>query len=185
MEEENKKIEAEKPDEIEAPNCDKLLEALKEKEKVIEELNQEITGLKIEKVKLQEQMRKESEVLSREAERKANKIISELIIGFLDIVDNFDRALESFKNENKNSIEGLVLIRNQIEKFLSSYGVKEIDLAEKTYDPNYCEIGEVIESDEYKPNTVIRVLRKGFLMKDKVLRTAIVSVAVSTKDNKD
>lgn len=183
MNEENKRIEAEKTSDTEPINCDKLLEALKEKEKIVEELNQEITGLKIEKIKLQEQMRKESEVLSREAERKASKLISELMIGFLDIIDNFDRALESLKNENAGSIEGLMLIKSQIEKLLSSYGVKEIDLANGTYDPNYCEIGEVVESDEYSPNTIIRVLRKGFLMKDKVLRTAIVSVAVSTRNN--
>lgn len=157
---------------------DKLVNALKEKENVIKEKEQEITGLKIERVKLMEQLRKESEVLGREAERKANKSVSEIILAFLEIMDNFERAIESLKNENSNSKEGIALIRNQIGKLLASYGVKEIDLADRLYDPNLCEIGELIETDEAEPNKILKVLRKGYYMNDKLLRTAVVSVAV-------
>lgn len=162
----------------EKAELDKLVNALKEKEIIIKEKEQEITGLKIERVKLMEQLRKESEVLGREAERKANKSVSEIILAFLEIMDNFERAIESLKNENSNSKEGIALIKNQIEKLLASYGVKEIDLADRLYDPNLCEIGELIETDEAEPNKILKVLRKGYYMNDKLLRTAVVSVAV-------
>lgn len=162
----------------EKAELDKLVNALKEKENIIKEKEQEITGLKIERVKLMEQLRKESEVLGREAERKANKSVSEIILAFLEIMDNFERAIESLRNENSNSKEGIALIKNQIEKLLASYGVKEIDLADRLYDPNLCEIGELIETDEAEPNKILKVLRKGYYMNDKLLRTAVVSVAV-------
>ena len=164
-------------------NCDELVKALKEKDEILSQKDQEITGLKIENIKLKEALRKESEILSRDAERKVNKGLGEMIAGFLEILDNFERALSSFESGNSNSKEGLLLIKNQIEKFLASYGVKEIEIIHKPYDPNLCEIGEIFETEEEEPNEVIKVLRKGYLLNDKVLRTAIVSVAVPKKDN--
>lgn len=160
-----------------------LIKALKEKEELIKEKEQEITGLKIEIVKLQEKIRKEGEILSREAERKANKSIGELILALLEVLDNFERALSASNADNCKSVDGLVLIKNQIEKILTSYGVNEIEVENKPYDPNLCEIGEVVEAEDYEPNVVLKVLRKGYLMNGKLLRTAIVSVAVPKKDN--
>ncbi len=167
----------------EMTELDKLVNSLKEKENIIKEKEQEITGLKIERVKLMEQLRKESEVLGREAERKANKSVSEIILAFLEIMDNFERAIDSLKNENSNSKEGIALIKNQIERLLASYGVKEIELTDRIYDPNLCEIGELIETDEAEPNSILKVLRKGYYMNDKLLRTAVVSVAVPKNKN--
>lgn len=160
-----------------------LLEAVKEKDARLEELENSLENLKIENIKLKEQVRKESEIIQKEAERKVLKEKSKLMNEFLDIFDNFERAIGILEKESVNSLNGILLIKKQIEKFLISQGVKEIEILGKTFDPNLCEIGEVIESDE-EPNKILKVLRKGYYLDDKILRTSVVSVAVPRKENK-
>jgi len=100
-------------------------------------------------------------------------------------LDNIERALLSIENDNNEQTKGIRLIHEQLMKFLSSYGIKEIDVLNKPYDPNIAEIGEAVETNEVLPNTVVKVLRRGYFIGDDVLRTAIVSVAVPLKEKKE
>jgi len=183
-ENEEEKVVDKKSSEITEIDLEGLLRAITEKNAKLEELENSLENLKIENIKLKEQVRKESEVIQKEAERRVLKEKSKLINEFLEIFDNFERAIEILGDSTSNSLNGILLIKNQIEKFLASQGVKEIEILEKTFDPNLSEIGEVIESDTDESNKVLKVLRKGYYLGDKILRTSIVSVAIQKKNNK-
>lgn len=178
---EEKKEEAK--ERVQEVNLDEIVKACREKDEKLKELEDKIFELKLENIKLKEQVRKESEILSREVERRFLTEKSKLLREFLEIHDNFERATQNM-DESENESRGLTLIKTQIEQFLSSQGVKAIELEGKMFDPNICEIGEVIEvEDEEKANKILKVMRKGYYLGDTILRTAVVSVAVPK--NKD
>jgi len=182
-ENEEEKVVDKKSSEIIEIDVEGLLKAIKEKNARLEELENDLANLKIENIRLKEQIRKEGEVIQKEAERRVLKERIKLLSEFLEIFDNFERAIENSVSDTSNSLNGILLIKNQIAKFLALQGVKEIEVLGKTFDPNLCEIGEVIESDNEEPNKVLKVMRKGYYLDDKVLRTSIVSVAIPKKNN--
>lgn len=173
--------------ENETPNTEKteeksLEEKIKEIEETLKKKDSEIFDLKMENIKLKERLRLESEIYERELKRKLLKDRIDIFKEFLDFLDNIERAFESINDDSIHS-KGIMLIKDQLLKFLSSYGIKEMDLLNKPYDPNIAEIGEIVHTNDYPPNTVVKILRKGYYMGDDVLRTAIVSVSKQPEEN--
>jgi molecular chaperone GrpE len=183
MEKDKKKV----PDkEVDNKNkLDELVNALKEKNEIIEKKENEIENLKIEIIKLKEQFRREQKTIEKQAEQKVIQEKKKLIKEFLEIFDNFERALSAMESgESSSTKEGIQLIHNQINSFLKQQGVKEIELKDKEFDPAVCEIGEIVKTNKKKPNTVLKVLRKGYYLDDELLRTAVVAVSVPDEDIK-
>ena len=105
----------------------------------------------------------------------AENIIKELI----PIVDNFERAIESAtESKDFNSfIEGVKLILNQMLNLLDKEGVTRIKAVGEVFDPNVHEAVMHIASDEYPENVVTQELQKGYILRDRVVRPAMVSVS--------
>ncbi len=165
---------------------DELVKALKEKNEEIEIKENEIENLKIELIKLKEQFRKEQATIEKQANQKISEAKKRLIKEFLEIFDNFERALSAMEGiESSNTKTGIQLIHSQINNFLKKEGVKEVELKEKMFDPSLCEIGEVVKTNEVKPNTIVKILRKGYYLGDELLRPAVVSVAVPEENKKE
>ncbi len=192
MEEKNKRNE-EKENSVKNKNenkknsekIDELIKALKEKNEEIEKKENEIENLKIELIRLKERFRKEQATIEKQAEQKINQEKKSLIKEFLEIFDNFERALSAMEDtESSNTKTGIRLIHTQIDNFLRKQGVKEIELDGKTFDPSLCEIGEVVRTNKEKPNTIVKVLRKGYYLGEELLRPAVVSVAVPEEQDK-
>lgn len=161
-----------------------LEEKVKEMENEIKKKENEIFDLKMENIKLKERLRQESDIYERELKRLVLKEKINIFKEFLEVLDNIERALESLNGDSEHS-KGLMLIKDQLFKFLSSYGIKEMDLINKPYDPNIADIGEVIETKDYPQGTVVKVLRKGYYIGDNVLRTAVVAVSKEPSENKN
>ena len=110
----------------------------------------------------------------------AENIIKELI----PIVDNFERAIES-ANESKdvNSLlGGIKLILNQMMNLLEKEGVIRIEAVGEVFDPHIHEAVMHIASDEYPENIVTQELQKGYILRDRIVRPAMVSVSKGSKD---
>ncbi len=162
-----------------------LIKALKEKNEEIEKKENEIENLKIELIKLKERFRKEQATIEKQAEQKINQEKKNLIKEFLEIFDNFERALSAMEGtESSDTQTGIRLIHAQINNFLKKQGVREVKLNGKVFNPTLCEIGEVIKTNKEKPNTVVKVLRKGYYLGEELLRPAVVSVAIPEEQNK-
>ncbi len=109
-----------------------------------------------------------------------------LLNNLLSVVDNLERALDSTKNEN--NIEAIKQgINNTLKDFhniLIREGVHPIKALDQKFDPYKHEAVMSFETDKYPEDTVTEELRKGYYIKSKVLRPAMVKVAVSIKGKK-
>lgn len=91
----------------------------------------------------------------------------------LPIVDNMERA-EAYMGDDGAS-EGVKMIMNAIHQALEKMGVTEIET--KTFDPNYHNAVMHIDDEGYEEGAIVEVLQKGYKLKDKVIRYAMVKVA--------
>lgn len=109
----------------------------------------------------------------------AEKLREDLLIRYIDVLDNFDRALDScpIDENNKSYIEGFRMIANQMLDFLKSENVKPIDSIGEPMDPNRHEAVSVVPKDDLPQNTVVEVCQKGYCRGDKTIRPAKVIVS--------
>lgn len=96
----------------------------------------------------------------------------------LPIVDNFERALESVAEEQKESpfVQGIELIFKQLMSTLNDIGVEEIKAEGKEFDPNFHHAVTHADDDSLGENIVAEVFQKGYMYNDSVLRHSMVKV---------
>jgi molecular chaperone GrpE len=107
-----------------------------------------------------------------------------LLVEVLPVLDNMERALEHASEESLSAvIEGINLTRTMLLSVLKKFGVEPIESRGVTFDSAFHQAMCQIESDEMAPNTVIEEFQKGYLLNDRLLRPAMVSVAAAPKKN--
>lgn len=99
------------------------------------------------------------------------------IVDILPILDNFERALETEKDKDDPFFQGIDMIYKGLIEVLNKNGVEEMDSLEKPFNPEYHHAVGMEDSKEHEKDTVIRILQKGYIMKDKVIRPAMVMVS--------
>ena len=166
---EEEKIVEEKETKKEKKNKEKeLIEALNLKVKELEDKNLRISAEMI------NTLRRKDEDNARVMKYANESLIEDI----LNVVDNFDRAL----NQNSNSEDvvnyqkGMQMIYDNLINILEKYEVKEIEALDKEFDPTYHQAVMTEKVDGKESNIVIEVLRKGYIYKDKVIRPAMVKV---------
>ena len=131
-------------------------------------------------------LRSQAELINykRRKDEETNRIIKyaeeDILKGFLPILDNFERAISmddnNLEDEVSKFLQGFKLMYKQIKDLLEKFEVKEIDCLGKEFDPAL-EQAVVVDHDETKESGVVTVvLQKGYMYKDRVLRTAMVKV---------
>jgi molecular chaperone GrpE len=102
----------------------------------------------------------------------------EIFKDLLMTIDNFDRALTVEVNDDsqKSFLEGFQLIDNQFKELLKKHNVIEIDGVGTEFDPNLHQAIAFDENDTVSCDTVSEVFQKGYLLHDRVIRTATVKV---------
>ena len=171
VEEQNKNAEnqeAEKSAEETSDNCD---DKVKKLEAELEEWKNSYTRKLAEFQNFTK--RKENEVA------EMRKYASEgIIVKLLDNIDNLERAVDASKeSQNFDSlIEGVNMILNNLKNLLTEEGVEEIEAAGKEYDPYEHKAMITENKEELDDNVVVQVFQKGYKMKGKVVRPAMVTV---------
>ena len=102
-----------------------------------------------------------------------------LITKLLPILDNLERALHS-ANANPTSdglVEGLKLVYNQLKEVLQKEGLEALAPHGKEFDPQEHEAVLQVKTKKHKDDTIVEVLQRGYALKGKVLRAAMVKVA--------
>ena len=107
-----------------------------------------------------------------------------LILEILPILDNMERALAHSGDEtNAAVIEGGRLTYGMLLSVLKKFGVVPVEVAPgDPFDPAYHHAVHQVESSELAPNTIAEVFQGGYLMNDRLLRAAMVVVAVAPKN---
>lgn len=101
----------------------------------------------------------------------------EVIRELLPVIDNFDRALEHAE-EGDEFHKGVALIYKQLFDVLQRHGLKPITESGVRFDPNIHEGVVRVEDPSVPSHTVVEVLQKGYFLHDRLLRPAMVKVAV-------
>ena len=111
----------------------------------------------------------------KESDRKykAQDIANDL----LPVVDSFDRALQTEVDEAAKSFaEGMEMVYRQLQDALEKHGIEKIETVGKEFDPNLHHAVMQISDSEQPANTVVEELQKGYALKDRVIRPAMVKV---------
>jgi len=111
----------------------------------------------------------------------------------LNLIDNFDRAKQSLENDEKikNSdllqkvLDHLDIIKKDLISILKKNNIEEILSVDKKLDPNLHQAMMEIEDDNKEPGTIVQEIQKGFKMKDRLLRPALVAVSKKTEKKQE
>lgn len=116
-------------------------------------------------------VREQSEIL---------KLASQGVIGeILPVMDNFERALdhEIHGDQLDEYKKGLQLVYGQLFDVMAREGLSTLEPVGQPFDPTRHEAVMQEDSDEYSEGTVVRVIEKGYVLKDRIIRPAKVTVA--------
>ena len=115
--------------------------------------------------------------MQREAveSRKFNNeaIIKEL----LPVLDNLERALSHAGDSGEGIVDGVKMVRKQLADCLTRFGVTEVNNPGGKFDPNVEQAIAQVESEDHESGTVVDVVQKGYLLNERLLRPAMVTVA--------
>jgi molecular chaperone GrpE len=107
-----------------------------------------------------------------------------LISRLLGVLDDFDRALESVPDDaHEGWVEGIRLVERKLRGVLESEGVTQIEALGQPFDPNLHEAVDYEETTEYPDNQVTAELQRGYRLRDRVIRPALVKVANNPTSN--
>ena len=170
--------EAEETEETEAEQAEESAEAEEAEEdsdSKSEELEKRYMSLYAEYDNYRKRTQKEKENLYADA-------VADVAKEFLAVIDNIDRAVETAKGADENSIEkvveGIELLGRQAGDILTKIGVEEIkaERGEK-FDPNLHEAVMHVEDEDLGEQEIAMVFTKGYMYKGKVIRHVVVQVA--------
>ena len=115
----------------------------------------------------------------------------------LAILDNLQRAKDAIKNDEKLKInsdldkflENINIIEKDLVSIFEKNRIKRIEVEEKKFDPNFHQAMSEIEDDRKDPGTILNEIQAGYMLGDRLLRPALVSVskkkASKDQENKD
>jgi molecular chaperone GrpE len=103
-----------------------------------------------------------------------------IVLELLSILDDLERTVELAQSKHQDLaafLKGAEMILAHLYEMLKEHGVRPIEANGKIFDPNYHEALMQIESKDVPEHTVVEELQKGYLLNDRVIRTAKVKVA--------
>lgn len=130
----------------------------------------------------------EMENIRRRTEREKADISKYAITKFagdiLSVSDNIRRAIEATPKDSSGSdpalrslVEGVEMTERDLTNVLERHGIKRIDPLKEKFDPNFHQAMFEEESKDVPTGNVVRVMQSGFMIEDRLLRPALVSVA--------
>lgn len=116
----------------------------------------------------------------KEKEDFAKYASSKLITELLPIIDNFERAISAAGDiaDNDSFAKGVGMIFRQLEGVLKAEGLEPMEAVGQPFNPEFHQAIMQVESDEHEEGIVVEEVQKGYMLKDRVLRPAMVKVSM-------
>ena len=103
-----------------------------------------------------------------------------LVKELLEVIDNFERAIsmddDNLEDEVSKFLEGFKMIYGELNQILIEFDIKEIDALGKEFDPKYHNAVSKDSNKEKESGIILEVYQKGYMLKDRVIRPAMVKV---------
>ena len=157
-----------------------LKEDLREKEEEINALNDKLLRAHAEFENYKKRITKEKSDLLKYANDELAKEI-------LRSIDSLEMALGHAQegNQSESIKEGIEIILKQLLQSLERFGVKGFNAIGERFDPTRHEAVVQVESAEHEPDTVVTETQKGYFLRDRLLRPALVVVSKLPQDEED
>lgn len=164
----SEQVTDERPEAAEGEGTDPELERLRQEK---DDLYNRLLRVQAEYDNFRKRTQKEKEA---DRKYKSQSIVTDL----LPVLDNFERALnvEVQDEASKGIFEGLQMVYRQMKDVLEKEGVEEIKTVGEEFDPQIHQAVMQVEDENYESNVVIEELQKGYKLKDRVIRPAMVKV---------
>lgn len=118
---------------------------------------------------------------AKEQQEYREYALAEALRTLLPILDSLDRALKTNAASLEDFRSGIELIDKQFHDALAKLGVQPVAAVGELFDPNLHQAVQMVETDEAEDNRVIDELQRGYRLKERLLRPAMVRVARNTK----
>ena len=114
----------------------------------------------------------------KEKDAWCNIITADVVMEFLDVMDNLDRAVTMADKEPDSPLkDGLALVHREMKDVLKKIGVEEIDSIGEKFDPVKHEAVMHVKDENLDENVIVEEFKKGYIYKDRVIRHSCVKVA--------
>ncbi|HEY8155966.1 MAG TPA: nucleotide exchange factor GrpE [Myxococcota bacterium] len=147
----------------------------------IEDLSGELVETKDRLIRLQADFENFRRRATREREEAIRYGAQNLFKDLLTTVDNLERAIDHARKggggDLENLLQGVELVQKGLLGLMTRHGVTEIEALGKPFDPSHHEAMAQAPDASVAPNTVLEVLQKGYMLRDRLLRPARVIVA--------
>src|SRR3972149_1586154 len=172
QEETSEQEEAETVEEIPVDEKERLTSELKA-------INDKYLRLYAEFENYKKKVQKDKEELVKYANEK-------FIFELLPVIDSLEMAIEHAKNEkNGGIVQGVENTLKEFLRILNKFGLTPIEALDKPFDPSVHHAMSVVERWDVEENRVVEVFRKGYMLRDKVIRAPLVGVSKKPSDGKE
>ncbi len=170
-------------------------DAGEEKEGAIEEvppasetelLTAQIVDLKAQSLRKQAEFENYRKRVERERQEVVAYAAGELIREILPIIDNLERAIKVPESGAEDQLrEGVSIIYRHFCDILKKAGLEEVKALGMEFDPHFHQAVAHVESKEHKDGDIVEVYQKGYIIKERLLRPAMVTVSKAPESNTD
>jgi molecular chaperone GrpE len=172
----------EKHEEIEEQTQEHTDESCESEESRVEELEEKIKELEDQRLRDLAEFENIKKRMEKEKQQAIAYAHEQFARDMLAVIDSLDNALSSIDGaQNSDEAleqikEGIELTLEQFKKVFAKHGIELVDM-EEGFNPHFHEAVMQVESDEHESGDIVQVLQKGYKIKDRVLRPAMVSIA--------
>ena len=118
---------------------------------------------------------------AREQQDFRDYALANAVGSLLPVMDSLDLALKNSAGEKSEVRSGVELVRKQFADALAKLGLREVPAEGEPFDPQYHQAIEMVESDQVPDHHVLQALQRGYKLKDRLIRPAMVRVARNSK----
>lgn len=149
------------------------------KDEKIKELEEQLKQAKNDRARAYADAENMKKRLQKEADNAKKYRFQQAGLALLPIVDNMGMAIkvDSENEELTNYVKGFEMIYQQLQRVLEDEGVKEIEAQGKPFDHNTMQALMQEKKEDTEPGIVLEVMQKGYMLKDRILRPALVKVS--------
>ena len=160
---------------VEEPSNDQRIDEL---QKAVNQLQAQLDAMKNDVARAYADADNLKKRLNAEAANTMKYRAQGFVTEILPVLDNLERALAQPVDDATAAMhKGMEMIYNQLKAALTKEGVEEIDCLNQPFDPNKAQSLMSEKKDGVEANIVIEVLQKGYMLKDRLLRAALVKVS--------
>ena len=112
----------------------------------------------------------------QEKEDLGNSVEAEFVKNLLPLIDNFERAMAADTTDVETFKKGMIMIQKQLMDALKNKGLEPIEAKDAKFDPNFHQAVMRVENPDLEDDTIAMEMQKGYMVKGKVIRPAMVQV---------